>query len=173
MFTPAASITSLSSVVSYRGEKSCGLQCRSISPEDISDQALARTYIFFPIFSRAICAVAKNVPNIPPRRSGCDMQFLNDLAIDAHNFGVSTRADCFGTEKNSEFEVASLVDGKAIASVYPALEKDYDVTTMEKAASASALYSRIRKIKVRNHGFCCFSSSQDDHILCLQKCSAI
>ncbi|MDJ0621666.1 MAG: aldehyde dehydrogenase family protein [Desulfocapsaceae bacterium] len=63
------------------------------------------------------------------------MQFLKELAIDAHNYGVSTGKNWHGSKQNGELEVFSPVDGKIIASVYPASAEEYG-DTVKQAATA-------------------------------------
>ncbi|NBB77090.1 MAG: aldehyde dehydrogenase family protein [Bacteroidetes bacterium] len=67
------------------------------------------------------------------------MQFLADLAIGGHNYGVSTGQNWHGAKENGELEVFSPVDGKRIGSVYPASAKEY-AEVVERAASAFAVW---------------------------------
>jgi len=54
------------------------------------------------------------------------MDFLKRLGIQKVNFGSSTGQDWFKTKSQGELKIYSPVDGKLIASVYQASEKDYE-----------------------------------------------
>lgn len=63
------------------------------------------------------------------------MDFLNKLEIQKNNFGTSTGLKWNETKNEGELKIHSPVDGKHIASVYQASEKDYErvIKTAEKA----------------------------------------
>lgn len=63
------------------------------------------------------------------------MNFLKELDIQKNNFGSSTGQDWNKTKSEGELKVYSPVDGKLIASVYQASEKDYEkvIKAAEKA----------------------------------------
>ena len=63
------------------------------------------------------------------------MDFLKRLEIEKINFGSSTGQIWNKTKSDGELKVYSPVDGKFIASVYQASEKDYEkvIKTAEKA----------------------------------------
>ncbi|MEJ2103622.1 MAG: aldehyde dehydrogenase family protein [Ignavibacteriaceae bacterium] len=63
------------------------------------------------------------------------MDFLKILGIQKNNFGCSTGQKWNQTKSEGELKIVSPVDGKLIASVYQASEKDYDtvINTASKA----------------------------------------
>jgi aldehyde dehydrogenase (NAD+) len=63
------------------------------------------------------------------------MDFLKILGIQKNNFGCSTGQEWSDTKTEGELKIYSPVDGKLIASVYQASEKDYEkvITTASKA----------------------------------------
>ncbi|MBT8378068.1 MAG: aldehyde dehydrogenase family protein [Ignavibacteria bacterium] len=63
------------------------------------------------------------------------MQFLKELGIQKNNFGSSTGLNWNKTKSEGILKIHSPVDGKLIASVYQASEKDYNkvIQTSEKA----------------------------------------
>jgi aldehyde dehydrogenase (NAD+) len=63
------------------------------------------------------------------------MQFLKKLGISKTNFGSSTGQKWNKTKSEGQLKIHSPVDGKLIASVYQASEKDYEkiIRTAEKA----------------------------------------
>jgi len=69
------------------------------------------------------------------------MDFLKILGIDKINYGSSTGQKWLKTQSEGELKVYSPVDGKLIASVYQASEKDYE-KVMESAEEAF-LYWRM------------------------------
>ena len=69
------------------------------------------------------------------------MDFLKKLGIDKHNYGSSTGQKWNKTESEGEIKVYSPVDGKLIASVYQASEKDYE--KVMKSAEEAFLYWRM------------------------------
>ena len=54
------------------------------------------------------------------------MEFLETLGIKEKNFGASTGLKWYGSEKNKELKIYSPINGKYIASVFQANEKDYE-----------------------------------------------
>ncbi len=54
------------------------------------------------------------------------MEFLDKLGIKENNFGSSTGSEWFKTTGEGELKISSPSDGKYIASVYQASEKDYE-----------------------------------------------
>jgi len=54
------------------------------------------------------------------------MEFLKELGIKKNNFGASTGQKWYGSNKNIELKIYSPINGKYIASVFQANEKDYD-----------------------------------------------
>jgi aldehyde dehydrogenase (NAD+) len=65
------------------------------------------------------------------------MRFLEDLGIERKNSGVSSGVTWSETSANDELEVFSPVDGRLIASVFMASEKEY-LEVVDKASSAFA-----------------------------------
>ncbi len=63
------------------------------------------------------------------------MKFLDDLNIELKNSGASSGQEWTTTEDSDELKVVSPVDGRVIASVYQASEKDYD-QIVERAVKA-------------------------------------
>ncbi|MCF8241211.1 MAG: aldehyde dehydrogenase family protein [Melioribacteraceae bacterium] len=63
------------------------------------------------------------------------MEFLQELGIEEFNLGASTGTEWNSTNDQGELKVHSPVDGKLIATVYLASEKDYD-NVVEKAHQA-------------------------------------
>ncbi len=63
------------------------------------------------------------------------MNFLQDLAIEQVNYGVSTGQKWGTAEGNGAIEVFSPVDGKKIAVVYQAGKRDYEETVAAAAAA--------------------------------------
>ena len=63
------------------------------------------------------------------------MQFLKELGIEKNNFGSSTGLKWNKSKSEGVLKIHSPVDGKLIASVYQASEKDYNsiIKTAEKA----------------------------------------
>jgi aldehyde dehydrogenase (NAD+) len=63
------------------------------------------------------------------------MQFLKELGIQKNNFGSSTGLKWNQTKSEGQLKIHSPVDGKLIASVYQASEKDYNkvIKSAEKA----------------------------------------
>ncbi len=63
------------------------------------------------------------------------MEFLEKLGIKENNFGSSTGLEWFKTTSEGELKISSPTDGKYIASVYQASEKDYEqIITKAKEA---------------------------------------
>ena len=64
------------------------------------------------------------------------MQFLDELAVDRENAGVSTGCAWGDVDGREKMEVFSPVDGSLIGSVFAAAENDY-METVEKALDAA------------------------------------
>jgi aldehyde dehydrogenase (NAD+) len=69
------------------------------------------------------------------------MDFLKILGISKTNYGSSTGQNWIKTQSEGELKVYSPVDGKLIASVYQASEKDYE--KVMKSADEAFLYWRL------------------------------
>ena len=54
------------------------------------------------------------------------MEFLKTLGIKEKNFGASTGIKWYGSKGNKELKIFSPINGKYIASVFQANEKDYE-----------------------------------------------
>ncbi len=76
------------------------------------------------------------------------MKFLDDLAIELKNYGVSSGLQWGSTEDSGEIEVVSPVDGKVIASVYQASASDYH----EVVQTAENAFSQWRAIPAPQRG---------------------
>ena len=70
------------------------------------------------------------------------MEFLKKLGIKEKNFGSSTGTKWNETTDSGELKVYSPADGKFIASVYQASEKDYD-SILETAAEAFKFWRKM------------------------------
>ncbi|NOX65530.1 MAG: aldehyde dehydrogenase family protein, partial [Chlorobi bacterium] len=70
------------------------------------------------------------------------MDFLKELGIKEKNFGASTGIKWYGSEKNVELKIYSPINGKYIASVYQANEKDYD-KVVKKAHEAFLQWRKV------------------------------
>ena len=68
------------------------------------------------------------------------MEFLDKLGIKENNFGSSTGTEWFKTTSEGKLKISSPADGKLIASVYQASEKDYE--QIIKQAGEAFLYWR-------------------------------
>ena len=76
------------------------------------------------------------------------MDFLKELGIKEKNFGASTGVKWNTTTDQGELKIVSPVDGKLIASVYLASEKDYD----HLVATSDAAFKSWRKIPAPKRG---------------------
>ena len=76
------------------------------------------------------------------------MEFLKKLGIKKKNFGASTGLKWYGSAKNVELKIHSPINGKYIASVYQASEKDYD----RVVAKAHEAFLEWRKIPAPKRG---------------------
>ncbi|MEE4253993.1 MAG: aldehyde dehydrogenase family protein [Desulfuromusa sp.] len=76
------------------------------------------------------------------------MDFLEELGIQEKNFGASTGTQWNDTTDQGELKIVSPVDGKHIASVYLASEKDYD----EIVAKAEAAFKQWRMVPAPKRG---------------------
>lgn len=70
------------------------------------------------------------------------MDFLKELGIKEKNFGASTGVKWYGSKKNAELKIHSPINGKYIASVYQANEKDYD-KVVKKAHEAFLQWRKV------------------------------
>ena len=70
------------------------------------------------------------------------MEFLDKLGIKENNFGSSTGSEWFKTTSEGELKISSPVDGKHIASVYQASEKDYE-QIISKANEAFLFWRKV------------------------------
>lgn len=70
------------------------------------------------------------------------MEFLKTLGIKEKNLGASTGIKWYGSLKNDELKVYSPINGKYIASVYQANEKDYE-KVVQKAHEAFLIWRKI------------------------------
>ena len=70
------------------------------------------------------------------------MEFLQKLGIKEKNFGSSTGTKWNGTTDHGELKIYSPTDGKYIASVYQASEKDYD-NIIKNANEAFKFWKKI------------------------------
>ncbi|MCW9065735.1 MAG: aldehyde dehydrogenase family protein, partial [Ignavibacteriaceae bacterium] len=68
------------------------------------------------------------------------MEFLKQLGINKNNFGCSTGQKWMQSKSEGELKIYSPADGKFIASVYQASEKDY--ANIMKSAEEAFLYWR-------------------------------
>lgn len=76
------------------------------------------------------------------------MDFLKELGIKEENLGASTGLKWYGSKSDDKIDVVSPVDGKHIATVYQASEKDYE--TVVKTAHEAFL--QWRKIPAPKRG---------------------
>lgn len=76
------------------------------------------------------------------------MDFLKELGIKEENLGASTGLKWYGSKSDDKLDVVSPVDGKHIATVYQASEKDYE--TVVKTAHEAFL--QWRKIPAPKRG---------------------
>ncbi len=76
------------------------------------------------------------------------MEFLDKLGIKENNFGSSTGSEWFKTTSEGELKISSPVDGKYIASVYQASEKDYE----QIIAKAKEAFLYWRKVPAPKRG---------------------
>jgi len=76
------------------------------------------------------------------------MEFLKKLGIKKKNFGASTGLKWYGSEKNEELKIYSPINGKYLASVYQASEKDYD----KVVAKSHEAFLKWRKIPAPKRG---------------------
>ena len=76
------------------------------------------------------------------------MEFLKKLGIKKKNFGASTGVKWFGSENNEELKIYSPINGKYLASVYQASEKDYE----KVIAKAHEAFKEWRKIPAPKRG---------------------
>ncbi len=76
------------------------------------------------------------------------MDFLKPLGIERKNRGVATGLNWLGTEEGNTIEVVSPVDGKTIASVFAATEREYD----QVAATAHAAFLKWRQVPAPKRG---------------------
>lgn len=70
------------------------------------------------------------------------MEFLETLGIKEKNIGASTGLKWYGSEKNIELKIYSPINGKYIASVFQASEKDYE-KVVEKSHEAFIEWRKI------------------------------
>ncbi len=70
------------------------------------------------------------------------MEFLKKLGIKEKNYGSSSGTKWNTTTTDGELKISSPTNGKFVASVYQASEKDYD-DIMEKAADAFKVWRKI------------------------------
>ena len=76
------------------------------------------------------------------------MEFLKKLGIKKKNFGASTGVKWYGSEKNDELRIYSPINGKYLASVYQANEKDYE----RVVAKANEAFKKWRTIPAPERG---------------------
>jgi len=76
------------------------------------------------------------------------MEFLKKLGIKKKNFGASTGLKWYGSAKNVELKIHSPINGKYLASVYQASEKDYN----KVVAKAHEAFLEWRKIPAPKRG---------------------
>ncbi len=76
------------------------------------------------------------------------MEFLKQLGIKEKNFGASTGLKWYGSEKGDELKVYSPINGKYIASVFQASEKDYE----RVVAKSHEAFLKWRKIPAPQRG---------------------
>lgn len=76
------------------------------------------------------------------------MDFLKKLGIKEKNFGASTGLKWYGSKNGEELEVISPIDGKLIAKVYQATEKDYQIVSAE----AHKAFLEWRKVPAPKRG---------------------
>jgi aldehyde dehydrogenase (NAD+) len=76
------------------------------------------------------------------------MEFLKKLGIKKKNLGASTGRKWYGSEKNEELKIYSPINGKYIASVYQANEKDYD----KVVAKSHQAFLEWRKVPAPKRG---------------------
>jgi aldehyde dehydrogenase (NAD+) len=76
------------------------------------------------------------------------MDFLKKLGIKEKNYGASTGLKWYGSKNAEELEVVSPIDGKLIAKVYQASEKDYAIVS----AKAHESFLQWRKIPAPKRG---------------------
>ncbi len=76
------------------------------------------------------------------------MELLKKLGIKKKNFGASTGLKWYGSEKGEELKIYSPIDGKYLASVYQATEKDYS----KVVAKAHEAYLKWQKVPAPKRG---------------------
>ncbi len=76
------------------------------------------------------------------------MEFLKKLGIKKKNFGASTGTKWYGSEKNQELKIYSPINGKYLASVFQASEKDYE----RVIAKSHAAFKEWKKIPAPQRG---------------------
>ncbi len=76
------------------------------------------------------------------------MEFLKKLGIKKKNFGASTGVKWYGSEKNDELRIYSPINGKYLASVYQANEKDYE----KVVAKSNEAFKKWRTIPAPQRG---------------------
>jgi aldehyde dehydrogenase (NAD+) len=70
------------------------------------------------------------------------MKFLNELGINAINYGASTGINWVETKSNGQFDISSPADGEAIASVYKCSSEDYE-HVMNTAQAAFKVWRKV------------------------------
>lgn len=76
------------------------------------------------------------------------MKFLNELGINAINYGASTGINWMETKSNGQFDISSPADGEAIASVYKCSSEDYE----HVVNTAQAAFKVWRKVPAPHRG---------------------
>ncbi|MBU1096580.1 MAG: aldehyde dehydrogenase family protein [Bacteroidetes bacterium] len=76
------------------------------------------------------------------------MEFLKKLGVKKKNLGASTGLKWYGSEKGEELKIYSPINGKYLASVYQADEKDYE----KVAAKAHEAFLEWRKVPAPKRG---------------------
>lgn len=76
------------------------------------------------------------------------MEFLKKLGIKKKNLGASTGLKWYGSEKGDELKIHSPINGKYLASVYQATEKDYK----KVVAKAHEAYLKWQKVPAPKRG---------------------
>ncbi|PKL87983.1 MAG: aldehyde dehydrogenase family protein [Ignavibacteriae bacterium HGW-Ignavibacteriae-2] len=76
------------------------------------------------------------------------MEFLKKLGVKKKNLGASTGLKWYGSEKGEELKIYSPINGKYLASVYQADEKDYE----KVAAKAHEAFLQWRKVPAPKRG---------------------